>query len=313
MMSSKHHDFLRHHCRVCCKVFGKSKYACAKYSTVLHKLGVDIASDDSLIHPEYFCSSCYLMAKRVNGYIKLDTRSSVEWTQHNDTFCSVCDVRCKGGRPKQSSRGRPTKIHQHITSVALKVPHFSLDQIVDTTCKTYVTCSCCHLAANEPVRIVPCQSLICRKCCATLVSEVAFDCPGCSSHHDTSSSIFSELSSLEEKMLKDMLATCKKCNKTVKLERIDEVCESHGEESRTMSLEDVINQPLVAKPSKLESQAAIKVVSRMMHQNDGTTCTLSTGGRVSTKYIIIIKLTLIMNYFTAHKFNESYKIFNTVQ
>ena len=47
-----------------------------------------------------------------------------------------------------------------------------------------------------------------------------------------------------------------------------------------MTLRGVLNQPLEEEPSKLEKQAAIKVMSRILHQNESTTCTLSTGERV---------------------------------
>lgn len=256
-------------------------------------MGAEVLSDDSLIHPPYFCASCYLAAKRICGSPttykpKSLVAAPVEWVPHNDTFCEVCDVYCKGGRPKKSARGRPNDFQQHIASIAVKVPGFSLSQIVDKSCKPYVTCTFCEMAANKPIRILPCQSIVCYKCCTTVTSN-EFECHGCSSRHDSLSATFTELSSLEQKMLKDMKVKCEKCDRIVKLEKIDEACENHGEENpAVMTLQEVIHQPLVVKPSKLESQAAIRVVSRMIHQNDGTTCKLPTGGRVRLHNICML-------------------------
>ncbi len=74
------------------------------------------------------------------------------------------------------------------------------------------------------------------------------------------------------------MVNCNKCNRTVKLGHIEKDCAHHSSDSIT--LKDILNQPLEEEPSKLERRAAMKVVSIILHQNDGTTCTLSTGGRV---------------------------------
>ncbi len=139
IISKKHLDFLSTHCRVCSKALGKTKYSCSKYLTVLAHFGVNTGSDNSHIHPEYFCNSCYLTAKRIAKSDGQSTsRIATEWLPHNDTFCLICDVSCKGGRPKKtSSGGRPTNLHQHVRSVASKVPSFLLSQIVDQSMKTH--------------------------------------------------------------------------------------------------------------------------------------------------------------------------------
>ena len=282
-MSKKHLDFLSNHCRVCSKVLGKSKYSCSKYTQVLSLLGVDIGSDNSHIHPENFCNSCYMTAKRITKSEGQPSSQTVtEWLPHDDTFCFVCDVHCKGGRPrKTSSGGRPTKLQQNIRTVALKFPTFKLSQVVDESWKTHITCTSCRLAANNPVQIIPCRSLLCSSCTSGLISQATFECPGCSSQHISSSSTFTNLSSLEEKMFRDLMVKCEKCNGTVKLEHTENDCAHHHSDS--MTLRDVLNQPLEEEPSKLEKRAAIKVVSRILHQNESTTCTLSTGGRVRTR------------------------------
>ena len=103
-------------------------------------------------------------------------------------------------------------------------------------------------------------------------------------------------------MLNDILLRCGKCDRTVKLQWIDRECEDHM--SRTTlqmksTLQEVINQPIEIEPSKLESRAAMKVVSRILHQNKGSTFNLSTGGRVCnifSTYNIIILTVQYFNY-----------------
>jgi transcription elongation factor Elf1 len=108
-----------------------------------------------------------------------------------------------------------------------------------------------------------------------------FDCPGCSNQHKICSSTFSQLSALEIKMFNEMLIRCGKCDRVVRLEMSDSVCDYHGNrEDQNLTSRVVVNQPLETEPSKLESRAASKVLSRLLYQNKGTTCSLSTGGRV---------------------------------
>ena len=214
-----------------------------------------------------------------------------EWLPHDDTFCSVFYVRCNGGRPKKAScSGRPTQLQQHIRNFAVKVPFFSLSQVADESWKTHVTCTCCNLAANDPIRILPCRSLICSSCSRDLSSRPTFECPGCSSQHQSSSSTFTGLSGIEENLFRNLEVKCDKCDEMVRLKDVVADCAHHSADgSQTVeTLEDVLKRPLEEEPSKLEKRAAIKVVSRILHQNETSTCTLSTGGRVCKNLIIII-------------------------
>ena len=108
------------------------------YTTILEVYGLDptCSSDQQhkSINPPFFCPNCYVTAKWNVSTGNKPNRVPVEWLPHNDSFCPVCDVKCKGGRPKKSTSnaGRPSLLHQHIQSIACKIPAIDLSQIVDT-------------------------------------------------------------------------------------------------------------------------------------------------------------------------------------
>ena len=283
-MSSKHQDFLSTHCRVCGKGIGY-KYNCCKHKELLRYLGIDPTSDNSLVHPDSFCNSCYLTAKKICASSdKQPSRKPIDWLPHDDVSCSVCDCLSKGGRPKRKiSSGRPTHIQQHIKSVASVIPVFNLSQLVDDKYKVDVTCNQCNLAANKPVEIIPCKAILCCSCCVSLATQAKFNCPSCSIPHNSALTTFTRPSSRVEKLFKELLMKCEKCECKVKLEWIEKECAYHREH-QSLTLQDIVNQPqaLEREPSNLEKRAAMKVMSRMLHQSDSATVTFSTGGRVSS-------------------------------
>uniref|UniRef100_A0A1X7U4H6 RAG1 importin-binding domain-containing protein n=1 Tax=Amphimedon queenslandica TaxID=400682 RepID=A0A1X7U4H6_AMPQE len=121
--SIKHKKYLDNHCRVCGKAFDKTrKYMCKQYIEILEVLGVDPSNDDDNVHPESFCNSCYLTAKRASVKCTSSSWQSITWTHHDNNSCLICDVKCIGGRPKKvTSGGRPTLLTQQIRSA----PDFS--------------------------------------------------------------------------------------------------------------------------------------------------------------------------------------------
>ncbi len=288
MSSEKHQAYLSTHCRMCSQKLGRTQYSCAKYSTLLHNAGVDVTSDNSVVHPEHFCNSCYFTIKRICGSADKQRRTfrvQADWVPHSDDgLCSICDQKSKGGRPKKKgSSGRPTQLQQHLVSVASSaVPDFNLSQVIDEVSKANMTCSCCHLAANRPVEVLPCKSLVCYQCCVSLIttSEASFGCPGCLGRHEHAPCSFSKPSPIIERMLNEVTVRCELCNINVKLEILNNNCKYHAQSRQHLTLEDVVNHPLEATPSRLETQVAAKVVSRMLRQSDDGTVTLPTGGRV---------------------------------
>ena len=280
-MSSKHQDFKKNHCRVCSNSMGRSKYNCLKYSELLGHFGVDPAHDNSLVQPEFFCNVCYMTAKRISqSSFHRTSRVLFQWVPHNDTCCYICDIQCKGGRPKKkTSGGRPSLLQQHIMSVSSTVPQFELSQVVDETRKIDVMCCSCNLAANRAIEIIPCKSLICCSCCMTLVSEASFRCPGCHDEHDSSPSSFTKPSPLVEKMLNEMLVICKRCVRKIKLEVIDKEC-MHHEREFNLTLQDITNHSFEVEPTQMETRAAAQIISRALQHTDNSMVRVSTGGRV---------------------------------
>ena len=286
-MATKHKDFLSSHCRVCSKSLGNAKYNCEKYPSVLGCLGIDISSDDALVHPPFFCNVCYVTAKRISQSSQHRTSIiPVEWVPHSDEGCLVCDVRSKGGRPKKrKSDGRPTLLCQHVMSVCSStIPQFELSQLIDKTDQNDLKCCSCGLAANKPVEIVPCKSLMCSSCCFHLTYGEVFECPGCQSLHKSPES-FTKPSLLVEKQFLHTLVRCSKCYKQTRIENINKDCSQHNDEIHDLTLRDIVNQPLEAEPTRMETDAAAHILSRTFrHKEANTSLKISTGGRVSKTY-----------------------------
>ena len=276
-MSSKHHEFLRAHCRVCGKGFGKSyKFNCNKHQELLEHYGVDPTVEDDLVFPDSFCNSCYLTAKktRASGE-KLSSRKPMDWPPHDpNSTCFMCDELCKGGgRKRKVSTGRPTLLQQHLQSLHSRILHFDLSQVVTEAAKHKVTCDQCTMAANKPVEIVPCGAIVCYSCSVLLArTQPTFNCPKCSASHDSAAQSFTRPSYKIENLFNELLVKCGKCQCEVKLESVEEGCAYHEQQQSLRT--------------SLEKQAAMKVVSRMLRENDSGTLTVLTGGRVSTKYML---------------------------
>ena len=166
-----------------------------------------------------------------------------KWLPHDDELCLICDQKSKGGRPKKiSSRGRPTLIQQHLKSVTSSaVPEFNLSQVVDEASKSNMTCSSCHLAANRPVEIFPCKSLVCYKCCATFTSEAFVSCPGCFGRHECTPSLFSKPSPIIERMFNDVIVRCEGCGRNVQLEIVNKDCRKHHECNKVLFRNSELN------------------------------------------------------------------------
>ena len=255
--------FLARHCRVCCKGSGRHYYKCCQYVPLMECLGVDLSGDEAEIHPESFCNSCYLTAKRLLSRSDANSlHSPAQWYPHNETICDVCDVKCKGGRPKKSSKaGRPSYVSLYIKSVALKVPSFTLSQVLDERYREEVTCGYCRTAINCPVEILPCKSLLCCSCTLSLATS-SFNCPTCSCLYESCESTFTKPSSIVEKMINSLTVKCGECGVDVKVESLGDECRSH---------------------MRNKTEVATKFITEMIHQSElsDQTITIPTGGRVS--------------------------------
>ena len=244
---------------MCCKVLGKQNHRCSQHDSLLRSLGVDVSSDKAEVHPEFFCNYCYLAAKKCCNQSSQTPSCFIEWLPHNDTHCNICDVRCKGGRPKKCSSRRPSLISTHIKSVALPVPSFTLAQVLDENYKDEITCSCCKGAIQTPVEILPCKSLYCCNCALSLATSSSFTCPCCSCMHQSIDSTFTKPSSIVEKMINSLSVKCDGCDMTVKVESLKANCDTHIKHHR---------------------EELSKAVSHLLPRSQQT-ITVSTGGRVS--------------------------------
>ena len=263
--------FLDEHCRICCKKLRGTKYFIRDYQEIFKLFGVDVSDDDAHVHPEFFCNSCYLTAKRssLNHPGEPINRVPFQWAPHSDDLCSVCDSKCKGGRPKKKepSGGRPSALHQHIQAVASSVPSSKITEVLDCSYKEHVSCVQCKLLVVKPVEIQPCKSLACSSCCLDLVyKKTQFCCPGCSHEHESGIDSFSHVSPTVNKILCDLVVKCTKCNKNIRLATLNDNCLHHKSMNENITLEEIIQQPLEAEPTNLEKRAAASLVTRLLHQ-----------------------------------------------
>ena len=283
-----HRQNLDNLCRICGKSFGKNtKYTCSKYLQILEVLSIDLSNDSEEIHPQSFCNSCYLAAKRISSsscnIVRRPVRQQLNWLAHSEVNCNVCKGKGRG-RPKNSHiGGRPSLLTAHIRSVACtNLPSFTLSQIVDKTYTESIICTLCKSAISEPVEIHPCKSLICCSCLEGHLNKElnTFECPGCSENHVKSITSVTKLSPIAEKMISNMMVKFNKCYNPVKLLKCKESCDHHGDTSCSNLLE-VVKRPLEVQPTTIEKQVVTNVVARLLHQNDNAIITLPTGGRVS--------------------------------
>ena len=290
-INSKHEKFLEEHCRICGNRLRGTKYRVTNYEDVVKLYAIDVSSDDSTIHPQFFCNSCYITAKTAFSKHPGDPikREQYEWLPHDEN-CSICAT--KKGRPKKKSfGGRPSVLEQHIRSISCAMPSTTV-QVLDVLYKEDVCCVVCKSdIVVKAVEIQPCKLLACQSCCIELVaSKQPFSCPGCSLMHDCSVTTFSPVSSIVKKIICDLLVKCEKCKKTIKLVSLSDECATHQSQNPNVTLEDIIQQPLDAEPTGLEKRAATNLITRLLHQKGDGSISLPRRGKVccnSNSYTLI--------------------------
>ncbi len=130
-------------------------------------------------------------------------------------------------------------------------------------------CIFCKSFVFHPVEVQPCKSIAYSICCNNItLGKTTFQCPGCSKQHEAGVISVTKISSIAEKLLREMFVKCLQCGQHVSLEDENADCNSHNCRSDRVTLEDIVNQPLNAEPTNLEKKAVINVVSRLMHQSD---------------------------------------------
>lgn len=90
--SARYLEYLEQQCRLCGRRLGTTKYCTRTRSTTVQLLGLDATSDEPLIRPNFFCNSCFLMARRISkqqpGLSK--KQDLLQWLPHDDDNCDMC-------------------------------------------------------------------------------------------------------------------------------------------------------------------------------------------------------------------------------
>ena len=154
-------------------------------------------------------------------------------------------------------------LQSHIKSAAAATPHFTLSQIADKRFVANVTCCSCNSALNIPIELKQSYVVAVAPCLLCL-----FNCQGCLCQHDSTIDTFTKPSSLIEKMINEKKIVCEKCSSVVNLKLLTQDCSLH--------------QKAASKETPSNNKKAVKVVSQLIKDSDGSTITLSTRGRVSS-------------------------------
>ena len=146
-----------------------------------------------------------------------------------DTFCSICDVKQKGGRPtkrKSHCTGRPSSLSQHIITVACQLPSFNLSQW-SQPCRPYMyflsysNKKTSGINAFQISRLFYLFSPTNRQCLQYIRLSWVHTNP------QVHSSSFTALSPIEERMIKESLVECYQCYRTIKSSSLGKTCDDH--------------------------------------------------------------------------------------
>ena len=78
-----------------------------KCRAALQSANIDVSLDDSELHPESVCNSCYLGLNQMGGSEGISKDIDiVVWSAHTDpcTLCSTARAESLGGRPRKRAR-----------------------------------------------------------------------------------------------------------------------------------------------------------------------------------------------------------------
>ena len=76
------------HCRICAKKLPKGrKHSCSSSGSLLKPFGVNVATDEHDIHPQYYCHNCHSIAKRLEKPGAESELTAHKWSQHMPCPC----------------------------------------------------------------------------------------------------------------------------------------------------------------------------------------------------------------------------------
>ena len=298
-------------CRICTRRLGRVSYDFDTAKIITEFFGCDHTSNNPAVHPPRFCNSCYLSMRqtlkaRQNGTVHRTSLSLHPWEEHHDGTCSTCDMvvgRSGGGRPKKRRNipSCPSSLSLHIQKVAgpqyrCSVPltptrFLSCPEAGSGLCTDDVMCKCCNEIVDQAVE-VPCKHLMCYGCCLKLLTTHLnfFPCPHCKKNHDQAVSTFQAPSPLAVKFLQQLVIRCDRedCTEAVHLKDLKTHLDCKFRKDSTTSilqsitLDQIMDQPPNAPPTRVEIEAAGLVVRKILSQSESQgLISLPTGGCVS--------------------------------
>ena len=314
MKLDDHMEALEKLCQVCGGNINKYrvKYVCEEHADNLRiTFHLSILTDQPDVHPRLFCDCCYAVMKRKitameNNKVYLPSIDLYVWEQHTHTHtCTTCNqVKSvkKGGRPKKGrkNRGKPQldSCHDLIAHTKQISPEafYHTDQFltyniplsIDLS-KSDIECSICCNLLNSPVQLI-CQQpfFLCASCLICwFESSQSTRCPSCDKYHSLTTKEITPINPMHLRVLESVVVKCNfkgTCGKRVRLKDLHRHTNSNcsqyytsDHQPNTVSLSDIISQPITSTTSVTEKQVATHLVKRMMIDNH---LTLQTGGQV---------------------------------
>ena len=227
-----HQDQLRKRCRVCAQLLVSRKstkntvYMCSgNQRELLSAFNIDVQTDKSNVHPQYFCNTCNTKMRQYNttSGIKSEMIVSV-WEPHTEQ-CTLCDHFQQRGRPRKCTREHTHTIGNlnvstiqswgdpQPLSLSRFLPPGPGISLADLQC---IVCQC---VVDRPVQ-TSCGKLICCKCVAAHLKTPKSQLPCCEITHPPSS--FTPAPDVVVKILSTLALHCSSCNSTVELKRMKE-------------------------------------------------------------------------------------------
>ncbi len=303
-MDEFHRLQVAQHCRVCAGRLTRVTYQCSKHKEKLGKhLGLNVECDQEGVHQQVFCNTCWAKLRKLDmatssgtvAHTSL-TQTPIPWTEHTDT-CKHFHHKSLGRRPRKRKNvcSCPPSVVAHIHSIAGPRHQFSTPLLPfcffsspSSFILSDVQCLSCHNVVDHPVEL-PCKALVCLGCCLELLRKDA-SYPSCDQLHVSLKESFSQPLPVILKLIDNLVLCCDnpQCNSLVLLQHLDQYVESGCKSyvrtaAESLTLEQVLQQPLDTPPTSLESNVLGQLASRALREGTVTVPTGSLGRGVSNK------------------------------
>ena len=192
--------------------------------------------------------------------------------------------RNRGRRSDQS----PAAVMQHVHSLVLAIPSYSIPDASAVYCSTpsSLLCPLCLPVLEQPVQL-PCGALVCATClCKWLGVSGGRSCP-CCYQHDLDEHNITLPSPVVNDLLRDQRLRCQECGHTTTAGQFSEhrgsLCQGHFERTSPscLSVRDILDRPTTAPSLPVERQMAAHLVRRFLSSE--RVVTIPTRGQVRTQ------------------------------